>query len=138
MAPHDVIPLMLDDKLVAQRLQVSVLFTDLEGFTAYSSGMEPDEIFPQLNHFFSRTGEIIQRYRGYVNKTNGDSVMALFDVPFESSTHCTDAVLVGLAMQDKHQGEFPFNVRIGINSGTVTAHRRCVGKAAAPSLLPAA
>ena len=52
MAPPGVIPLMLDDKLVAQRLQVSVLFTDLEGFTAYSSGMEPDEIFSQLNHYF--------------------------------------------------------------------------------------
>ncbi len=121
MAPPAVIPLMLDDKLVAQRLNVSVLFTDLEGFTAYSSGMEPDEIFSQLNHYFSRTGEIIQRYRGYVNKTNGDSVMALFGVPFESSTHCTDAVLAGLAVQDELRSEFPFNVRVGINSGTVTA-----------------
>jgi adenylate cyclase len=121
MAPPAVIPLMLDDKLVARRLEVSVLFTDLEGFTAYSSGMEPDEIFSQLNHYFSRTGEIIQRYRGYVNKTNGDSVMALFGVPFESPTHRTDAVLAGLVIQDELQGEFPFNVRVGINSGTVAA-----------------
>ncbi len=121
MAPPAVIPLMLDDKLVAQRLQVSVLFTDLEGFTAYSSGMEPDEIFSQLNHYFSRTGDIIRRYRGYVNKTNGDSVMALFGVPFESATHHTDAVLAALAVQDELRDEFPFNVRVGINSGTVTA-----------------
>lgn len=121
MAPPAVIPLMLDDKLVAQRLQVSVLFTDLEGFTAYSSGMEPDEIFAQLNHYFSRAGEIVQRYRGYVNKTNGDSVMALFGVPFESATHHTDAVLAGLAMQDELRGEFPFSIRVGINSGNVTA-----------------
>ena len=121
MAPPDVIPLMLDDELVAQRLQVSVLFTDLVGFTAYSSGLEPDEIFSQLNHYFSRAGEIIKRYRGYVNKTNGDSVMALFGVPFESATHHTDAVLAGLAMQDELKSEFPFDIRIGINAGTVTA-----------------
>ena len=52
MAPPEVIPLMLQDKLFAQRLDVTVMFTDLEDFTAYSSGMEPDEVFSQLNEFF--------------------------------------------------------------------------------------
>jgi adenylate cyclase len=121
MAPPAVIPLMLEDKLVAERLQVTVLFSDLQGFTQYSSGIEPDEIFSQLNDYFSAAGEIIQRYRGYVNKTNGDSIMALFGVPFEISTHHTDATLAALAMQNELAGQFPFNIRIGVNSGTITA-----------------
>ena len=76
MAPPEVIPLMLEDKLLPRRLDVTVVFTDLKGFTAYSAGQEPDEVFSQLNEFFSWAGEIIRRYRGYINKTNGDGIMA--------------------------------------------------------------
>lgn len=121
MAPPDVIPLMLEDKLDARRLRVTIMFTDLEGFTAHSSGMEPDEVFAQLNHFFSWAGEIIQRYRGYVNKTNGDGIMALFGVPSENATHHVDAVLAALTMQQELRRKFAFNMRIGINTGVITA-----------------
>ena len=121
MAPPEVIPLMLQDKLLAQRLDVAVMFTDVVDFTAYSSGMEPDEVFSQLNEFFGAAGEIIGRYRGYINKTNGDGIMALFGVPFESATYRTDAVLAALAIQRETGTQFPFGMRIGINTGTVTA-----------------
>ena len=121
MAPGEVIPLMLQDKLFARRLDVTVMFTDIVDFTAYSSGMEPDEIFSQLNDFFGAAGEIIGRYRGYINKTNGDGIMALFGVPFASATHCTDAVLAALAMQREIGTHFPWGMRVGINSGVVTA-----------------
>jgi adenylate cyclase len=121
MAPPEVIPLMLQDRLLARRLDVAVMFTDVVGFTAYSSGMEPDEVFSQLNEFFGAAGEIIGRYRGYINKTNGDGIMALFGVPFESATYRTDAVLAALAMQRETGAQFPFGMRIGINTGTVTA-----------------
>jgi adenylate cyclase len=121
MAPSEVIPLMLEDKLVARRLDVTVMFTDIVDFTAYSAGMEPDEVFSQLNDFFGAAGDIIGRYRGYINKTNGDGIMALFGVPFESVTHCTDAVLAAQAMQREIGTHFPWGMRVGINSGVVTA-----------------
>lgn len=121
MAPSEVIPLMLQDRLFAQRLEITIMFTDLDDFTAYSSGMEPDEMFSHLNAFFSWAGEVIGRYRGYINKTNGDGIMALFGVPFESATHRTDAVLAALAMQRDIRSQFPFGMRVGINTGTVTA-----------------
>ena len=121
MAPPEVIPLMLQDRLLARRLDVAVMFTDVVDFTAYSSGMEPDEVFSQLNEFFGAAGEIIGRYRGYINKTNGDGIMALFGVPFESATYQTDAVLAALAIQRETGAQFPFGMRIGINTGTVTA-----------------
>jgi len=120
-APPEVIPLMLQDRLLAKRLDVAVMFTDVVDFTAYSSGMEPDEVFSQLNEFFAAAGEIIGRYRGYINKTNGDGIMALFGVPFESATYRTDAVLAALAIQRETGAQFPFGMRVGINTGTVTA-----------------
>ena len=121
MAPPEVIPLMLEDKLAAGKLNTTILFSDLQGFTEFSSGMEPDEIFSRLNHFFSWSGEIISRYRGYVNKTNGDGVMALFGVPFENSSHAIDAVLAALNLQRDLRRQFPLSMRIGINSGVITA-----------------
>ena len=121
MAPPEVIPLMLEEKLAAGRLTTTVLFSDLVGFTEFSSGMEPDEIFSRLNHFFSWSGEIINRYRGYVNKTNGDGVMALFGVPFENASHACDAILSALNLQRDLRRQFPLSMRIGINTGVITA-----------------
>ena len=121
MAPAELIPLMVEDKLLARRLDVTVMFSDLVEFTGYTSGLEPDEVFSQLNEFFGWAGEIIGRYRGYINKTNGDGIMALFGVPFDSVTHRTDAVLTALEMQREIGTRFPFGMRVGINAGTVTA-----------------
>ena len=121
MAPPAVIPLMLEERLTARHLYVTILFADIEGFTAYSGDMEPDEVFSHINHFFSWAGEVIERYRGYISKTSGDGIMALFGVPFESSTHQTDAVLAALSLQSELHDLFPFNIRIGISSGIVTA-----------------
>ncbi len=121
MAPPEVIPLMLEDKLAPGKIATTILFLDLENFTGFSAGMEPDEIFSRLNHFFSWAGGIITRYRGYINKTNGDGLMALFGVPYESRSHATDAVLAALNLQRELRDHFPLNMRVGINSGAVTA-----------------
>ena len=121
MAPPEVIHLMRDDQLVAKKLSTSILFTDLVGFTEFSAGMEADEIFARLNHFFSAAGGVISRYRGYVNKTNGDGLMALFGVPEQSQTHPLDAVLAALRLKADLREEFPLDMRLGINSGLFAA-----------------
>ena len=119
MAPPEVIPAMMEDKLEAAKISSTLMFTDLENFTEFTSGMEPDEIFSCLNHYFSWAGDIISRYRGYLNKTNGDGTMALFGAPSGNSTHPTDAVLVGLALQSEVRDHIPLNMRIGINTRTI-------------------
>jgi adenylate cyclase len=119
MAPAEVIPAMMEDKLEARKITSTLLFTDLENFTEFTSGMEPEEIFSRLNHYFSWAGEIITRYRGYLNKTNGDGTMSLFGAPGGNSTHPTDAVLVGLALQSELREHIPLNMRVGINTGTI-------------------
>jgi len=121
MAPPEVIPLMRNNQLVATKLNTSILFADLVGFTEFSAGMEPDEIFARLNHFFSGAGGVITRYRGYVNKTNGDGLMALFGVPEQNQTHPVDAVLAALRLKPELGDEFPLDMRLGINSGLITA-----------------
>ena len=121
MAPPEVIPLMLEDKLGARKISTTILFTDLENFTEFTAGMEPDEIFSRLNHYFSWSGEIIARYRGYVNKTTGDGTMALFGVPHGNATHAIDAVLAALQLRDEVAQHIPLGLRIGLNSGVITS-----------------
>jgi adenylate cyclase len=120
MAPPEVIPLMLEESLDARKITASVMFTDLENFTEFTTGMEPDEVFARLNHYLSWAGEIITRYRGYLNKTNGDGTMALFGVPDGNATHAIDAVLTGLNLQREVNKHIPLNLRIGINTGAIT------------------
>jgi len=121
LAPPEVIPDLLADRLTARRMPITVMFTDLVGFTSYSSGLEPDEVFSQLNALCDWASEVIQRYRGYVNKTIGDAVMALFGVPAGNYTHATDAVLAALTLQRELHQKLALPMRIGINSGHVTA-----------------
>ena len=121
MAPRQVIPLMLRGKLKAKRLYATIMFADLEGFTHFSSSLEPDELFSQLNHYFSYAGEQIRRHHGYVNKTMGDGVMALFGVPIENKTHALDGTLAALSLLREVKRQSKLNVRIGINTGNITA-----------------
>ncbi|HEY7991165.1 MAG TPA: adenylate/guanylate cyclase domain-containing protein [Stellaceae bacterium] len=121
MAPRELIPLMVEDRLQAVRLNATVMFTDLSGFTSFSAGMEPDEVFAHLNHYFAWLGDAISRYRGYVNKTMGDGTMILFGVPEPSLSHATDAVLAALTLQSDVGTTISLNMRIGISSGVITA-----------------
>lgn len=121
MAPPALIPLMIEDRLQAVRLEATVMFTDLSGFTSFSSGMEPDEVFAHLNHYFAWLGDVISRYRGYVNKTMGDGTMILFGVPEASLSHATDAVLAALTLQADVGTTISLNMRVGISSGVITA-----------------
>ena len=119
MAPPEVIPAMMEDNLEAAKISSTIMFTDLENFTEFTSGMEPDEIFSRLNHYFSWAGDIMTRYRGYLNKTNGDGTMALFGAPNGNSTHPTDAILAALSLQSEVRENIPLNMRIGVNTGTI-------------------
>ncbi len=120
-APAEVIPTLLDGTLRPHRLTATILFTDLQGFTSHSGSYEPDELFAHINDFFDRMGSHIKRYRGYVNKTIGDGVMAVFGVPFQTETHALDAVLAALAMQAELAEGSRLPMRVGINTGMVTA-----------------
>ncbi len=113
----------------AQEQMVTVLFTDVQGFTALSERMSPRDVQDLLNEYLHEMTEVIFNYGGTVDKYIGDGIMAIFGAPRlpdepETDRHAFDAVATALDMLvaqrklvDKLEPEKAFNIRIGINTG---------------------
>lgn len=102
----------------------TILFTDIEGFTAISETLSPEQLIEALNRYFSLIAEPITRFGGVISQFQGDAVLATFNVPRPDSDHAANAVRAALAIQQVLEGvEFgdgiAFNTRVGINSGSV-------------------
>jgi adenylate cyclase len=104
--------------------EASVLFMDIVGFTTRVENMNPMEIGVFLNNFFGEMTEIIFGYNGTLDKYIGDSIMAVFGVPFEQKNHTELSIKTALDMQEKlremnrlNQKQEKIEIRIGINSG---------------------
>jgi len=104
---------------------VTVLFTDIENYTALSENLPPSEVVKMLDEYFSGIIGIVSRHLGAVNKFIGDSVMALFNAPIDDPDHAFHAVEAGLEIDRLcREGSFSGRkliTRIGINTGTVVA-----------------
>jgi adenylate cyclase len=110
------------------RMEASILFIDIVGFTALSETMETEEINMFLNQYFTRITDVIFKHEGMLDKYIGDGLMAVFGVPVKTDDHAERAVRTALEM--KHElsrmvgeaaPEKKFSIRIGINSGQVLA-----------------
>jgi len=107
-----------------RRQEVTVLFADMVGFTAFSESTEPEEIVDVLNKHFEVFHRIIDYYGGHVDKYIGDAVMAVFNHPNEDEEHVRHAAMAGLAMTMacsklgvlRQNGE-PISFRVGLNRG---------------------
>ncbi|MFZ1676913.1 MAG: adenylate/guanylate cyclase domain-containing protein [Saprospiraceae bacterium] len=109
---------------------VTVLFTDIIGFTEIASTMGPGELVNEINSCFSAFDRIIQEHGIEKIKTIGDSYMAAGGLPTPNTTHAVDVVKAGLAMQQfmkEHKelkiaaGQTFFEIRLGIHTGPVVA-----------------
>ncbi len=107
---------------------VTILFTDIVGFTHLSEQMPPREINMLLNQFFSQMTDIIFKYDGTLDKYIGDCLMAVFGAPLEKKGDSERAIKAALEMRKKlaemmkiTDVEKKFNIRIGINTGKVVA-----------------
>ena len=74
------------------RREMSVLFSDIRGFTSVTEKGNPEDLVAQLNDYFSRMVEIVFRHHGTVDKFVGDMVMALFGAPVDDQQHAEHAV----------------------------------------------
>ena len=108
--------------------EVSILFSDIAGFTTLSERLKPHEIALLLNKYFTLMSDIIFQFNGTLDKYIGDAIMAVFGAPIKQKDHAIRAARVALRMQEKvkemnEKGENDFNlqIRIGINSGRVVA-----------------
>jgi len=102
----------------------TILFTDIEGFTAISETLSPEQLIKALNQYFTLIAEPIGRFGGVISQFQGDAVLATFNVPSADADHAANAVRAALAIQTVLQGvEFAggiaFNTRVGINTGSV-------------------
>ncbi|MFC2172500.1 adenylate/guanylate cyclase domain-containing protein, partial [Acidobacteriota bacterium] len=105
---------------------VTILFTDLVGFTPLAESLEPQELADRLNCFFSVMVDVIFKYEGTLDKYIGDCLMAIFGAPIPQDDHPVRAVKAAIQMHreldnlNKEKG-YEFQVRTAINSGRVMA-----------------
>ncbi|MBW9262160.1 MAG: PilZ domain-containing protein [Candidatus Thiodiazotropha sp. (ex. Lucinisca nassula)] len=110
--------------------QVTILLSDLRGFTALSEHYQPDIVIEILNFYFSRMCEIIFRFGGTIDKFMGDSIMALFGLSEQREDDLERAIACAVEMQRSMQSINTENIQhghprlfmgIGINTGEVVA-----------------
>lgn len=109
---------------------VTVLFSDIRGFTGIAEQLGAQETVSLLNAYFTEMVEIVFEHQGILDKYIGDAIMAVFGAPFASPRDADNAVKVAIRMQRalaafnarrRAQGQAELEVRIGINSGDVVA-----------------
>lgn len=117
-------------KLGGERREATAFFSDIKSFTTFSENQKPEELVTHLNEYLSAMTDIVLRYNGYLDKYEGDAIMAIFGVPVSQEDHADRACLAALDMQAKMvelrkkwrtEGKPEFYIRIGINSGPMIA-----------------
>ncbi|TPQ41012.1 adenylate cyclase [Bradyrhizobium guangdongense] len=89
-----------DALLDSHRREVTVVFCDLRGFTAFTEATEPEEAMNVLREYHAALGELIFRYEGTLDRYAGDGVMILFNAPIQFADHTKRAVKMAVEMRD--------------------------------------
>ncbi len=117
-------------RLGGTRREMTVLFSDIRGFTTVSERGEPEAIVGMLNEYFTRMVDLVFAHKGTLDKFVGDMVMALFGAPLDDAAHADHAVACALDMVDelgrlnarwKAEGRAELDIGIGINTGPMIA-----------------
>ncbi len=111
-----------------QRKLLTVVFTDIRGFSTLTEGLEPEELFQLLSHYFSIMIDIVHRFDGTLNKIIGDGLLVFFGDPVPMEDHAKRAVQMAVRMQQKvkqlkkewRRYDHELGMGIGINTGYVT------------------
>ena len=117
-------------ELGGARREMTVLFSDLRGFTTITEAGHPEELVQQLNEYFTRMVDIVFRNGGTVDKFVGDMVMALFGAPVDDVDHADAAVTAAVEMVrelgelNRHwaaNSRVQLDIGVGVNSGDMIA-----------------
>lgn len=115
-------------RLGGARREVTVLFSDLCGFTSYSEKHAPEDVVSILNEYLTAMTEVIFRWEGTLDKFIGDAIVAFWGAPLRQENHAELAVRCALHMIKRLQdlqkkwiaeGKTPLSMGIGINTGEV-------------------
>jgi adenylate cyclase len=109
--------------------ELTILFSDIRGFTGISEALAPEELRDYINEYLTEMSAIIRdRHRGTLDKYIGDAIMAFWGAPVDDPQHARNAVLAALEMQKRiaalseafaMRGWPPLAIGVGVNSGTV-------------------
>jgi class 3 adenylate cyclase/CHASE2 domain-containing sensor protein len=107
--------------------EITVLFSDIRGFTTLSERLTPQELVAHLNEYLSAMTDIIFQYEGTLDKYVGDEIMAFWNAPIEQANHADLACITALDQMKKlHElnnswsAEKKLNIGIGLNTGIMT------------------
>jgi class 3 adenylate cyclase/HAMP domain-containing protein len=89
-----------DTLLQSHRREVTVVFCDLRGFTAFTETTEPEEAMNVLREYHAALGELIFKYEGTLDRYAGDGVMILFNAPIQFEDHTKRAVKMAVEMRE--------------------------------------
>jgi adenylate cyclase len=115
-------------KLGGEKRELSVLFSDIRGFTTMSETLPPEDLVRLLNTYLTRMTEQVFKHDGLLDKYIGDAIMAVYGAPIHRPDHallaCHTALdmmreLRGLQAEWKHEKRPAIDIGIGINTGTM-------------------
>ncbi|HYD04162.1 MAG TPA: adenylate/guanylate cyclase domain-containing protein [Reyranella sp.] len=115
-----------EDAIASRRTDLTVMFTDIAGFTPQAEHLPEHETAALLNHHFELLGACIEAEHGIIDKYIGDSVMAVWGAVSGASDHAAAAIKAAIAIAEviRHdnaervaQGKSPIRMRIGLHSG---------------------
>lgn len=115
--------------LKGESREMTVLFSDVRGFTTISEGMEPQELCELINDILTPVTRVIHEHKGTIDKYIGDAIMAFWGAPMHNPQHATYAVRAGLAILQalttiqkdfKAKGWPEVDIGIGLNTGKMS------------------
>jgi adenylate cyclase len=113
-------------KLGGDKKNLSVMFSDIRGFTTISEKLTPEELVALLNEYLTAMTNKVFQYDGLLDKYIGDAIMAVFGAPLDQADHAHRACLTALGMMKElralqkkweQEGRPVINIGIGVNSG---------------------
>jgi len=112
-----------------KRANLSILFSDIRGFTTLSEKLSPEEVVSVLNPYLEAMTKVIEKFGGTVDKYEGDAIVAFFGEPVVHEDHALRAVRTAVEMRqalaelhqlwEKQGRPFRIEIGIGVNSGEV-------------------
>ena len=109
--------------------EMTILFSDVRGFTTISEGLDPKKLSLLMNEFLTPLSRVIYKHRGTIDKYMGDCIMAFWGAPLQDKDHARNAILAAIEMQAtlqalqphfKERGWPEIQVGVGINTGRVS------------------
>jgi adenylate cyclase len=114
--------------LDGENREMTVLFSDVRGFTTISEGMDPKELTQLMNALLTPMTRVIHKNRGTIDKYMGDAIMSFWGAPLADSEHARHALYAAMQMMDelkimqadfKQRGWPAVNIGIGLNTGNM-------------------